>query len=217
MTYRSAVRYVVGRVFRRGIWRKITLAQVHHMQRVELVDAKIICQLIGNIVAHIVQDARGLTLNGSNDSGSRGLDRANDAANAAAQDSTAGGCGGGRRCGRGSGGTVAFCHTLDKVLAEGGCVEDDDMVVLHESLFAAGEESKHGEHKAHHGEYQGYGGSELHCVRFVGAKSRQVRPVSRFWLWCPMFNLVVRRNRWLTLEICVSSRDKTLLVSFPQW
>lgn len=110
------------------------------MQGVELVDAKLVRELVGDVVAHVVQDARGLTLDGPDDGRGRGLDGADDATDTAKETPSGRRRGRGGGCGRGGGGSVAVGQGLDKVLAEGGCVEDDDVVVFHEALLAAGEQ-----------------------------------------------------------------------------
>lgn len=65
---------VLPGVVRGCIWGVGALAHVHDVQAVELLDAELVGQLVGDVVANVVQDAGGLALKGAGNGGCRGPD-----------------------------------------------------------------------------------------------------------------------------------------------
>lgn len=82
-----------------SVGREAALAQIHNVYRIELLDAEIVGQLIGDVVTHIVQDTRSVTLDRSNNSRGGGFNGADDTAQSA-QDPSTGRCRGSRCGGR---------------------------------------------------------------------------------------------------------------------
>lgn len=67
-----------------------------------------------------------------------------------------------------------MCHALYEILAESGCVEGHDVIILHKALLAASKKGQHGEHEAHYGKDQRYTDGELHDVVSVAEKRLEI-------------------------------------------
>lgn len=155
----GAVGHILPGVAGGGIGSIAALAHVHDMEAVELLDPELLGQLIGDIIAYVIQDAGSLALEGAGDGSCGSLDRAEEAADTAAVVSgrwrRAGCC---RRC---RGGIIAD-HVADEVVAESGRVEEYDVVLFQCARFLACEQGHEGEGEGRHGEDERQAHGELH-------------------------------------------------------
>lgn len=137
-----ARRHIHPRATGRRIRRIVALTQIHNMDRVELLDAQLLSQLVRHIIPDVADDRGRRALQRAHHSGGRGLEGAEHTEGVGqAQAAFAGGRGGCcGRCGGGGAGGAGAGDVGEEVVPEGGGVEGHDVVVLHEAFLVAGKE-----------------------------------------------------------------------------